>query len=368
MMPTINRREDGFVSLITAILICLLLLTITTSLIAVQTLTLRQAENTEESQKAYYAAESGAEDAIAKVNTGAIVAGSNQSCSSPNAVNTNLDPSASGQVGWTCQAVTFSGSPSGKLITPDAAITVDPYNPATSSSISKMVLRWDQSSGAHITPSYLASRTWASYPSSTGYGQHAMPLELTVVDYPTGSFAAAAIKTQNLLILPSYNAGGNATYSVAGGVCAAGATCGVDGRNPFHADCTTAGTADASGNSTTNYHCEITISSLTPSHNYLFRIRSLYLADGDFGFSGSGQFVMNFYNSAGTLLAPPNQVATIDVTGKAGTVYRRVIYKQPVGPEAQSNLNYTLFADGNLCKDYTVVGGVRPGGADPCAP
>jgi hypothetical protein len=58
----------------------------------------------------------------------------------------------------------------------------------------------------------------------------------------------------------------------------------------------------------------------------------------------------------GTPVDVPDGTATIDVTGKAGDVYRRVVYKIPFNKGAAVGLDYVLFADQNVCKDMTIIG------------
>src|SRR5260221_6730806 len=67
-----KSRDQGFVSLLTAILISMLLLVITISLISLETFQLRKSEDAEQTLRAYYAAEAGVEDAGAKVLSGSI--------------------------------------------------------------------------------------------------------------------------------------------------------------------------------------------------------------------------------------------------------------------------------------------------------
>jgi hypothetical protein len=356
----LNSHQEGYVSLITAVLISLLLLLVTGSLIGVQIITLKDASNSEQSQRAYYAAESGAEDALAKVDTQAVVA-NQTNCPSKATSNTNLLAGRPGEIGWTCQSITFSDSPTGKLTKPDSAVTIDPYGV---SGYNVIVLRWDQSTGSkpigyYNAPALLGAGT---YPSN--WGQHALPLELSITQYPTGKFTSPSVQTHNMVILPS--AGGFIAH------CAIGGGCAIDGKNPFVGTCSNNGTPDDSVSATNAiYHCRVQFS-VQKTSSYLFRLRSLYEADGSNGFIGSGQYVMNFYNVANPkipavppVLIVPEKTVTIDVTGKAGNSFRRVLYKQPLGPQAQGDLNYALFADGDLCKDYTVVGGKATGGCHP---
>src|SRR4051812_22946208 len=132
-----KMRENGFVSLFTCIMISMLLLVITMSMVSVQALQLRKSEDSEQTLRAYYAAEAGVEDAVNKVLTGAIAPGlGDDVCNKP---ATPYD--GPGSASWPCQYVSFSGSPTGKLDKPDSAKTVDPGNVNYQS----VIVEWNQS-------------------------------------------------------------------------------------------------------------------------------------------------------------------------------------------------------------------------------
>lgn len=130
------RNERGMVSLFTSIVISLLLLVVTLSMISLQALQLRKAQDSEQSLRAYYTAEAGVEDAVSKVLTQQIRLGVGD-----NTCNSNVGYDIPGAAGWTCQQVSFSGTPFGKLDRPDAAKTIDPGNVNYNS----IILEWNQS-------------------------------------------------------------------------------------------------------------------------------------------------------------------------------------------------------------------------------
>src|SRR5258708_38366843 len=107
-LTTENRQRaqadhEGIVSLITAIIVGLLLIVITTSGIALMGNELRQASDYDNSIKAYYAAESGTEDAIAQLRRNGIAA--KNSCSPYVAGDANLSGDSTATVSYTCQVV-----------------------------------------------------------------------------------------------------------------------------------------------------------------------------------------------------------------------------------------------------------------------
>src|SRR5207253_7727535 len=64
-----KQKEQGIVSLVTAIIVALFIMVITTSAVVLMVGELRQAIDSENSIRAYYAAESGAEDALLKIKS-----------------------------------------------------------------------------------------------------------------------------------------------------------------------------------------------------------------------------------------------------------------------------------------------------------
>jgi Tfp pilus assembly protein PilV len=365
-----RSNNDGFVSLLTAVMLSLLLLAITVSLIGLQTLTLRKAEDSEQSQRAYFGAESGVEDAIARINTKSVLEPSGQTCALPSVSQNETLGATPGALGWSCQSITFSGSPSDVLRQPDVSTTIDP----SASAFTSIQLLWDQSAPTVAAANYY-NPPLALTGGAANWGNRAMPLELTVIAYPRSPapFTAKQIVTQTALVLPrlggagiinytarnTYDATSSALLQAAQCNAAHPVNCGIDANNPYSANCGGA-IVDISGNTGT-YHCSITLQALNPAFSYVFRLKSRYISENG---SGNGRFVMNFYSGLAKV-AVADSTATIDVTGKAGDVYRRVIYKLPKNL-ANGGLDYALYSEVGLCQNYTILNGTKqPVGACP---
>ncbi len=322
------KRQDGFVSLFTCIMISLLLMVVTLSMVTLETLQLRKAEDAEQSLRAYYAAEAGVEDAVSKVLSGVIAQGTDQTCATVGSSKTGYD--VPGAAGWTCQQISFSGNPTGKLETADAAKTIDPGTP--SSNYNSVKIEWDQSSSP-LPNAYNARPVAAALPAAGAWTYAAPPVELSIVEYPRGNFSSSSanLKLGNVLFLPGgagaalpviYNAG-LAGIGVQFGSCAVG--------NPV-------------------YRCSAVVSNLanTNTDNYIFRIRSRY---------NPTAYRLTFYtgpNANGNIVSVPDGTATIDVTARAGQTYRRVISKLPLNNGAAEGLNYVMFSDTDICKNFIV--------------
>ncbi len=321
--------SDGFVSLFTAIMISLLLLVITMSLVSLEALQLRKSEDSEQTLRAYYTAEAGVEDAVAKVLN-----------MTPPYVDQACQPKAAydipGAAGWTCQKITFSGTPKGKLEA-DQAKTIDPGH-ITGPPYMSVIVEWNQSSsaGPYSVPLTL--------PSAATYVAAAPPVELAIVSYPSGGFKASdiggSVKLENALIVPRGN--GASTVNFAG----------LLGHGQWDGNCgSMSRTYTIMGNNYTGYNCYAVITGLIPAHDYLFRIRSRYLPT---------TYRMTFLDPAGNVVSVPDGTATIDVTAQAGQTYRRVISKLPLGSGAEAGLNYVIYSDTNVCKNFTVINNAAP--------
>lgn len=334
-----KRQQDGFVSLFTAIMISLLLLVITVSLVSLEALQLRKAEDSEQTLRAYYSAEAGVEAAVSKVLNKTIAPGVGD-----NTCNASTDFDVDGAAEWTCQQVTFTGAPFGKLDRPDAAKTVDPGH-ITGTPYRSVVIEWNQST--NTAPAYYNQPGLLSgnFPPAASYNA-APPLELSILEYPTGGFAASQVPTvtklQNAVIVPNGGAAGTVNYAALPGSGAWGGNCGNLGR-----------TYVVSGISRTGYNCYAVLTGLnSATRDYLFRIRSRYTA------SAYRLTFMSGNTGNGTVVNVPDGVATIDVTAKAGQTYRRVISKLPLNSSAGSDLNFVIYSDTDVCKNFDVFNNV----------
>jgi Tfp pilus assembly protein PilX len=348
----VRTDQRGLVSLFTTIMISLLLVVITISMISVEAIQLRKTEDAEQSSRAYYAAEAGVEDAVSKVLSGLTT---DQACVA------NLTFDTPGNAGWTCQQISFSGSPFGKLPKADEAVTIDPQGAPPYQSI---IVQWNQSSSA--AAGAYTMNVAGGLPSKAQYlgaGYVAPPLELQIVEYPAAGNISAdevcvrnaagvitdptcKVKLQNVVLVPGGTAAGGAVNynSIFGNATNFMANCGgplprttPDGRS-------------------SDYNCYAILSGFSVANNYLFRLRSRYQPTS---------YRMSFYNNLnGTdpSVDVPDGTATIDVTARAGQTFRRVISKLPRNQGAAGALNYVMFSDNNVCKNFDVIDNVAQSG------
>ncbi len=295
----------------------------------------RQAENGDQSIKAYFAAESGAEDAMLKVKTNILrgipaLAGTHQNCTAPVQVD-----ASNPEVYYTCQTVNTSVNKMEGSLAVEQAGQIGPVTGA-----SNIVLNWHQFgtdpgvvSGSYTAPSNFPNRAGWSYPAA---------MELTVLSYDgtgTGlinpacpSGCANGIKVLSTLISPAGGGTGSITSPTNSGLCSSGNVI------------TTGG-----------YNCTINLSGFNSSLTYFLRLRARY---------AGGHYQVKFFNGASSV-SEPSQNAIIDVTARAGNVYRRVEVQIPITTGPVSGLDYVLFSDTDICKSFNVSGNSATG---LCAP
>jgi hypothetical protein len=323
----ILKRQDGAVALLTTIIISILLTIITTGLLTLMVAELRQANDAEQSVRAYYAAQSGVEDAIAKVVTALGNPNkTDQTCATAGSQNLDLDNTGGTAVGWSCQQILYSGSPSGSLPVPDKAVQIDIGN----SNVGSVKVEWDLSKA----PPANFYNAPATFPASPSWA-YAAPLETTIVEYNKGAFSAntpGAITLRNAVFKP--HIGGTSSTPLA--------NIGATAKNPINGVCV---------QSTTAYHCSAIIANLSAAKNYLFRLRSRYVGT---------DYKLTFYAGAtgnGAVVNVPDGTATIDITAKAGDSFRRVIYKVPYSRGAAQGLDYVIYSEDDICKNFSQING-----------
>lgn len=346
--------EQGFVSLLTCIMLSLLIIVVTLSLVTIESLQLQKSDDSEQALRAYYASEAGVEDAAAQVLSGSVPG--DETCNQ----NKVFENDASGQAGWTCQTIKFDGTPAGKLSQADQAVTIDP---GTGGGYNSVLLEWNtngNAAGNYDVPGALPDA--ATYASTYA----APPLELTVVQYQTTfntnnmctvySAPNCTVTVQNALMVPrGPGATGQVDYN-------AGKAGGFSGHGPYDANCgalgrplTAAWQGYLNGQTNADYNCYAVIMKFTGGSNFLFRLRSRYLpSDYQMIFKtaadGNGSKVTNL----------PTGSVTIDVTARAGQSYRRVISQLPLNRGASGGLNYVMYSDTDICKNFDVLNNAAP--------
>jgi hypothetical protein len=316
-------RQDGIVSLMSTIIIGLLLMIITLSMTALMIGEVRQATDSDQSIKAYYAADSGVEDAINKIRTSQALLGVpvdpalDGVCQAP-----DLSASADLAVQVTCQRIVQRTNTLSDTLGREGSREVQLLGAAGMTGID---IAWNVINKGD--PSTLLPP--AGFPSGTNPWTYPAAIELVTMSYTDQATLTPAdfSRVYTTVIRPGSAAFAQGSYTTAG---------------PQTASCTASG-ADS-------YNCHYFINDLSRvvgglNKNYVMRIKARY----------NGTSFKITPQSGGVAISVPDNYLTIDVTARAGDVYRRVVRKVPYHSGVVAGLEYSLFSDGDLCKKFAVA-------------
>lgn len=287
----------------------------------------RQTLDQQLSTQAFYAAESGVEDARAVIRNA--VANAQQVASKTSCTPTNSYPAtgvidADKQVSYTCLKV--DPAPSSLLYNGvDSSSLVVPIN--TPQSITSLTVTWTPSTSPSGSPAVCPATTTNVFSPQTkwqcGYGV----LRADVV--PTGGTlnrAGLASSTLTGFFVPlRSNSSGQLAYS--GNTAKA---------NLLGASCSTG----SYGN------CTATFTNFTGQTSLSLRLSSLYRT--------SNLKIVAYHN--GTPMAISGVQAVIDSTGKAVDVLRRIQVRLPVTNSGGTVPSYALQSNGAICKRFSTTG------------
>ncbi|MBW3538220.1 hypothetical protein KY386_01870 [Candidatus Parcubacteria bacterium] len=313
--PSFLQDQKGVVALATTIIVSLLLLIITTAMVSLMMGELRQAEDADQSIRAYYAAEAGAEEALLELKR-AINSGGALSFSG------NCVASSVADIAYTCKRITAT---SNTLENKSARDRSQQFEIPASAGFNRIDLSWNIS-GFEQDP--LAPNPFpfiSNFPPGASWNFPAV-MELSDVTYPSGTFTAGNINLQTLVLRPN-RTGGAATGIGAVGPVSVRCTANVPQNDP--------------------YNCRISITGFNAGQNHILRLRPRY---------AGAHYKLEFYNN-GTRVSVPDQNAAVDVTARAGDVFRRIRINVPIRSGAASGLDHVLFSDTDICKNFEVRDG-----------
>lgn len=169
-------------------------------------------------------------------------------------------------------------------------------------------------------------------------------MEVNIISYPQVAFNSSEIEYKTYVAVPSAS-GWITEYNVTAAAPS----------SPLKAQCQAPSLAEP-------YSCVIDFDHFDDNRNYIIRLRPRY--DGT-------HYRLTFFNnngagSGGVPVPVPDQYATIDVTARSGPVYRRVIQKVRINSGVVSGLDYVLFSDTDICKDFFVRDSKRQAFDDSC--
>jgi len=345
-----SSRPKGITSILVVIAVAVILTTIIGGIAALTVREIRQASNTELSNRALQTAESGVKAMAQKLNT------------DPTYEKTNCDPTKESDK--TTSTSAFSGilSDSNQQIT--CITSTSKFNGSYESFLDK-----DNATQVFLGEAYTATAADASntpvylkvswnnknldnpintnypisdplYPVSDGYNFPAA-MEISLISWPNAGISGSNSEVGTIFIMP--------------GRYDAGAALGLPGR-PI------AGQVKSTCNLTTDYTCSTDNATGQKGFNISAALNKP--TDGTFKFAlrikpryANTHFKIEAYNAGGTAVNIQSSKAQIDVTAKVGELYRRVKAEKLVLPSSVENVfDSVLFAGNNIKGDMANAG------------
>lgn len=327
-----HRQQSGVVALITSIVVGLLLVVITGSGIALMGSELRQSTDYDQSIKAYFAAESGVEDALAYIKKNGLAAAvaNDNGCAPFDSADSQFDEFNPKSVVYTCQSVTTSSNNLTGNIPAEGAAQIDLSG---TPDLDRVRLEWNKPAlgdpGSWDENNALLSTGRTDLPRGTAWsGILPAVMEVTVISYPaTGNISVNNIQAKTMFLRPNNSNVGDFPIDI-----------NASHNSPIAVQCS----------KTTEYNCHATLSGFSGNTlNYIVSLHPRY---------SNAHYQLSAQNSSGVSLVVANSQLKIDVTARAGTVFRRIQVKAPLNSQSSSGFPYySVFADDEICKVFEVT-------------
>ncbi len=328
MNKNLQKQQTGAVSMITVIFVSVILSVLTTSFIRLTINEQREAIDDDLTTRAYYAAESGVQDAITAIKNNSVDAARAAECrpNSGDGVLSNFDGL---DTAYTCQTIALAPVDYQASLSEGEAVFFKLDSGADN--ISSLKISWhilgdsNDSDGRNVV-----AHNSAILPQSGNWGDgsgNSFPamLRTQLISVPEVNVTRSSINNYVGFLNPTNNAAAVTTPAgMNGGVSSAACNFGVsDGA----------------------YVCSITIGSLNDSANdYYLRVQALYRTT----------HVKIEIFAGGSLVKLVDVQAVIDVTGRAGDVYRRVEERVDLTPNSLWP-NYAILSAEDICKNFVIT-------------
>jgi hypothetical protein len=327
--PKSKLNDRGFASIVIALVLIVVLGLITVGFAQLARREQKSALNKQLSNQAYYAAETGINDALQDIKSGTIT--SDGANGTVKADDTNCMTPAVGRIAKANQSINSTNGVSYSCVlvtlqTPDIAYSNVPPQSQRYISFSadrqptSLTVKWGSADNHH---SYPGSCSQACFKSLSQWGNAPAVLAISLTPMPANpTNASLAANTFTAYLYPS-NTSSGVNYSTS-----------ASGQGPI-------GGGGCSGSS--GYTCSVRINGVPAAANgqYLIRIVDYYDAS-NISVSGS--------DASGSVKF--NGQPQIDVTGKAHEVLKRLRVRVPLNPSY--DLPYDTIEAQNACKRFAV--------------
>lgn len=321
-----HNNQRGAMSFLTVIFLAIILTVVTISFVRISTNEQRQAVDDDLTTRAFYAAESGIEDGkraiahfINNPSTYDLSDLNGDDCDPARYLDGDLDI-GNLSTEYTCQFIDLTPGSFDKSLAPWESVTI-PLISENGDSFDRVRISWHETEqdGA-ITPrntgddETLVEDDWLD-------ADHAAMLRTMYFATPAGTFNADAINGVVGFLNPT-NGGGSQSVGP-----------GFDG-NVVNANCDPNDTPS----------CVMTLTGLSGDERYL-RIQALYRGT---------QLTVELLNGS-TVVDFEDVQAEIDVTGRAGDVYRRISARVSLLPPDFPLPDVAIWSNTEICKDFSVT-------------
>lgn len=334
MQKVTHNQQSGAVSMVTVIFLALLLSIITVSFIRLSITEQRQAIDDDLSSRAFYAAESGVEDAKRalelrlsnqmtdeELNASTCEPANNSALGITLDINNYAVLSSDLATAYTCQMINLHPPDFQAELNEWDSITV----PLDSGGLAydKVEIEWhnDDDGAANVNANPAQLKTKLDW-STAG---HPAMLRARIFSTPAGNFSRSQI-TSNVAFLNPGNLAADPTYTY---------LTSFDGavRN---ASC-----------DNTGYKCKVTINGLNSGNKNYLRLMSIY--------RGTHIKISLVEDSTGSTVNIQSVQAIVDVTGKAGDVYRRIEARVSLLDNKYPLPDFALWSNDEICKNFTIT-------------
>lgn len=372
-MTYLRNNQSGSLSMLTVIFLSLIMILVSLATISVMVRERREATDNQLSTQAFYAAESGIEDAIEAINranSGSGVTLNSDTCApatwSGSGANQNvLD--TQGPVSYTCQLIDDTpGNIRLSLPANGPSSAVKLLAPSGGNTPSSIVVNWHlrdaapsavpvANADAHDVAVRNVSETNLLRDDEWCEAENNCSIDLASARYPA-MMRLALYSLPNSGAISKANIDNNAKIVYlnpadgAGDVSVANLEPTGSQNNPVSADCSVKGVEE--------YVCSMRISGLNANRTYTLRLGALY--------SGT-QVEIEMLDSADQPLEFVGAQTLVDVTGRANDVLRRLEARVATTPSLRDFLpDRAVITGDDLCKDLSIVGPGPSGVIDNC--
>ena len=339
----VHKKNPGVTSLLFVLAIGLVLVVMIAGIAALTVREQQQASNTELSNRALQSAEAGIKKAVQLLDSNPSYT---KSTCDPGTdfSGSNLNLGEGQSISCVIVSSVFQGDYEGYLKSNESQqFFAGPSITNSTTSPSSLRLSWNNPSLADTTSPVFNTSTNKVYPVE-GYGNAAF-VELSIIYWPITSATPDNFKMETFLLAP-----------VAAGVADADS----NARSSVKASCDTGSAYNCSTLNATNQQGYFSLSSALPGsinvNNYNFAISVVPRYVGT-------HYKITAYDSNGTAIGLSSNYAQIDVTAKAGNLYRRLKAQRQIKASPLDNVFSSVLYSGsgnnnttqsNICKNFAV--------------